>query len=34
MISHGMTQKALMSGIQDDIKQMVSQLGGNKVLVY
>ena len=34
MISHEMTQKILMSGIQDDIKQRVSQLRGNRILVY
>ena len=34
MISHGMTQKTLMSGIQDDVKQRGSQLRHNRVLVY
>ena len=34
MISHGMTQKTLMSGIQDDIKQRGFQLQRNRVLVY
>ena len=34
IISHGMTQKTLMSGTQDDIKQRGSQLRGNRVLVY
>ena len=34
MISHGMTQKTLMSGIQDDIKQRGFQLQHNRVLVY
>ena len=34
MFSHEMTQKALISHIQDDIKQRGSQLQGNRVLVY
>ena len=34
MFSHEMTQKALISHIQDDIKQRSSQLQGNSVLVY
>ena len=34
MISHGMTQKTLLSGTQDDIKQRGSKSQGNKVLVY
>ena len=33
MISYEMTEKTLMSGIQDDIKQRGSQLRGNRVLV-